>query len=129
MESKIKNFFLSVLCVFTGASCSTAEDAAKLSPAEAWNKINSGALVIDVRTAGEFGSGHLDKAVHIPFDEIAERRSELGGDHTREIVLYCRSGRRSEIAVQTLRRLGYQNVYNGGGYTDLLAQKGMGSAS
>ena len=77
-------------------------------------------LIIDVRTIDEYQQGHVREAVNIPFDEIATRIVALAPDHDTRIVLYCRSGRRASIAEQTLRQLGYQQVKNQGGLSDML---------
>jgi rhodanese-related sulfurtransferase len=70
-----------------------------------------GARVVDVRTAQEFAAGHVPGAVNIPFDEISRRAAEVG-DPEAPVVLYCRSGRRSAIAGDVLRRLGFEKVYD-----------------
>lgn len=80
-------------------------------------------LLIDVRNAEEHQAGHLPHSHHIPHDQIAQRIGELATDKHTPIRLYCRSGRRSEIATQALIALGYTDVQNLGGYEDLLAQK------
>jgi phage shock protein E len=76
-------------------------------------------LWIDVRTAEEYRVGHLEGAVHIPFDEIEQKITTISADKTQDIQLYCRSGRRSGIALETLRRMGYNNVTNAGAYEQL----------
>jgi phage shock protein E len=76
-------------------------------------------LWIDVRTAEEYRAGHLEGAVHIPFDEIEQKITAISADKTQDIQLYCRSGRRSGIALETLRRMGYNNVTNAGAYEQL----------
>jgi phage shock protein E len=76
-------------------------------------------LVIDVRTVGEYRQSHVLEAVNIPFDEIAGRIAAFAPDRDTRIVLYCRSGRRSGIAEQTLRQLGYQQIENRGGLHDM----------
>jgi phage shock protein E len=81
--------------------------------------IAQGALVIDVRTAEEFAAGHLEGALNIPYDVIATKLDTIGPDKQRSVVVYCRSGRRSGIAQQTLKSHGYTNVVNGGAFTDL----------
>lgn len=86
----------------------------------AWDAIAGGAPVIDVRTDAEFQQGHLPGAVNIPFDQIASRLTELPSDKSRTIVLYCRSGRRSGIAKQTLEEVGFTNAINAGGYEALM---------
>lgn len=84
--------------------------------------IKKGAKVIDVRTAGEFNSGHLDTAVNIPYQDISKRISEVSSNKDDLIVVYCRSGRRSGIAQKTLQSNGYTNVVNGGGFKPLSAE-------
>ena len=76
------------------------------------------AVLIDVRSAEEFSSGSLPGARRIGHEEIAEQIATLAPDKSTPIVLYCRSGRRSSIAQDTLQALGYSNVSNAGGYED-----------
>ncbi|CAH0991191.1 hypothetical protein SIN8267_01293 [Sinobacterium norvegicum] len=78
-------------------------------------------LWIDVRTAEEFDRGHVAQAVNIPFDVIADHIAAVSPDKQAEIYLYCRSGRRSGIALKTLQDLGYSKVTNVGGLTDAQA--------
>ncbi|SSY70783.1 rhodanese-like domain-containing protein [Alysiella crassa] len=77
---------------------------------------------IDVRTADEYQAGHLSDAHHIPHDEIAGKIASLVPDKNTPINVYCRSGRRSEIALQELKKLGYTNLTNHGAYDDLVKQ-------
>ena len=79
---------------------------------------------IDVRSAEEFNSGHLQDAVNIPHDKIIEGVKALGSDKDAPINLYCRSGRRAEAALTELKNAGYTNVTNHGGYEDLV-KKGL----
>jgi len=76
-------------------------------------------LIIDVRTVGEYRQEHVRQSVNIPHDEIANRIAAFAPDRDARIVLYCRSGRRSGIAEQTLRQLGYRQVENRGGLNDM----------
>ena len=76
-------------------------------------------LVIDVRTASEYQQAHIRQAVNVPFDQIADRIAALAPDQEARIVLYCRSGRRSGIAEQTLRQLGYRQEENHGSLDDM----------
>ena len=70
------------------------------------------ATVVDVRTDEEFNTGHYSDAVHIPFDEIPSRASELEVDKDELVVVYCRSGNRAAKAKASLEKLGYTNVIN-----------------
>jgi hydroxyacylglutathione hydrolase len=72
--------------------------------------------VVDVRSANEWGSGHIPGAVHIPLGYLADRTRELPTD--RPIVVQCQSGGRSSIAASVLARMGFANVTNlSGGIT------------
>jgi phage shock protein E len=75
---------------------------------------------IDVRTADEYASGHVGEAVHIPYEEIGVRISEVTTDKDAEIYVYCRSGRRSGIAKAALDEAGFTRVVNAGGLEDAL---------
>ena len=79
---------------------------------------------IDVRSAEEFNSGHLQNAVNIPHDQIIEGIKSVSSDKNAPINLYCCSGRRAEVALNELKKAGYTNVTNHGGYDDLV-KKGL----
>jgi phage shock protein E len=75
-------------------------------------------LVIDVRTEAEWNNGHLEGAVLIPYDVIGEKIGTVAKDKSKPIYVYCRTGRRSQIAKEALERLGYKNVKNLGSLQD-----------
>ena len=78
-------------------------------------------VVIDVRTPEEFASGHVDGAINIPYDTISAKLPALSKiDKNENILLYCRSGRRSAIAKQSLAELGYRKLQDGGGIDSLV---------
>lgn len=64
--------------------------------------------VLDVRTPEEFVAGHVPGAVNIPYDRLASRIAEVPKD--RDVVLYCRSGRRAGLAAETLAAGGYKRL-------------------
>lgn len=68
--------------------------------------VEGGALLVDVRTPGEFASGHIGGAVNIPVQDLEGRLAELGSKE-RPIVLYCRSGARSAHAARVLNNAGF----------------------
>lgn len=72
-------------------------------------------VLLDVRTAEEFNSGHIPTAVLLPYDQIEDKSEKLLNDKNKEIIVYCRSGRRSAIALDMLVKLGYTNVKDFGG--------------
>lgn len=102
---------------------STLATAADQDPKVAWQKIEAGALVVDVRTPGEFAQGHLPNAINIPYEQINTEFANKQIAKDRSVVVYCRSGNRSGIANKMLVSEGYTHVYNGGGYQMLMSQK------
>lgn len=74
------------------------------------------ALVVDVRTPGEFNAGHLESSINIPLDEIQNHVNDFKNSGSR-IVLICRSGARSGRATKFLQSYGIDAV-NGGAWTD-----------
>ena len=74
---------------------------------------------IDVRSAEEYSTGHVEGAPNIPHDVIGEKIASVQPDKDAEIHVYCRSGRRAGIAKETLEGMGYTNVTNAGGYDDV----------
>ncbi len=76
--------------------------------------------VIDVREINEFESGHFEGAINIPLGSIPMRIAELKAMNG-PIVVYCRSGNRSGMAMSLLKQAGLIDVYNGGALEDILA--------
>jgi len=74
---------------------------------------------IDVRTGFEYGLGHIEGAINIPYDEISSRIKSITEDKDAKIHLYCRSGNRSGKALKTLQSLGYTKAINEGGYNEI----------
>lgn len=73
--------------------------------------VADGVKVVDVRTPDEYAAGHVPGAVNIPYDEMEKRYAELGPPAT-PLLLYCHSGRRSGVAVQTLKEKGFTRLYD-----------------
>ena len=80
-------------------------------------KINEGALIIDVRTHEEFAGGGYPKAKNIPLDELGAGMDKLPKD--KPIVLYCASGMRSGQAARMLQAAGFSDVTSAGGLSDM----------
>ena len=75
---------------------------------QAQDIINSGAVLIDVRTSEEYNCEHIPNAVNIPIDQI----NTIAYAKDTKIIVYCQSGTRSRQAVQTLVDMGYTNLYD-----------------
>jgi phage shock protein E len=69
-----------------------------------------GLVVLDVRTADEFAAGHVPGARNVSHDLLASRLGELAGARDKQVVLYCRSGRRTLLAEDILRKAGFKNI-------------------
>jgi rhodanese-related sulfurtransferase len=78
----------------------------------------NGALLVDVRSAGEFASANAPGTINIPLPELGSRLSEI--PKSAPVVLCCASGTRSGMAKLLLKKNGYQNVYNIGTWSKLL---------
>jgi phage shock protein E len=88
----------------------------QMGPAAALEHLKQGAKVIDVRSAGEFQSGHLPNAINIPLGDLEQQISQQVTNKKQVLLLHCASGVRSGMGVKTLKRLGYTNVFNLGSY-------------
>ena len=80
---------------------------------------NDNYIVVDVRTKNEYDSGHVIGSINIPYDEIDEN---IDLDNTKTIMVYCQSGKRSSIAANALKSLGY-DVYDLGAYENISLPK------
>ncbi len=87
-----------------------------VSPATAREWLNKGALVIDVRSEGEFQQRHLPQAINIPLGRLDAEISRRAPDKEQAILLHCLSGTRSGMAQAQLKRMGYRHVFNLGSY-------------
>ena len=82
-------------------------------------KNNPDAIIVDVRHDDEYKAGHIPGAVLLTMETItAKTAAKVLPDKTQMILIYCRSGRRSKIAAQTLLELGYTNLIEFGGILD-----------
>lgn len=80
--------------------------------------------LIDVRSAGEYAGGHIDGALNLPLDRLAQDVARTVPDRGTPLLLYCQSGMRSGMACQALQQMGYTQVRNGGGVGGLSLQLG-----
>ena len=92
----------------------------QISAEEAKKIMDSGEehIILDTREQDEFDEGHIPGAILISYTEIEERSKEMLPDKDAQILVYCRSGRRSKIASESLAKLGYTNVKEFGGIID-----------
>jgi len=79
--------------------------------------VKNGAQIVDVRTPGEYQSGHIRGSKNIPLQVLASKLNVL--DKSKPVITCCASGMRSASAKSMLLQKGFSEVYNGGGWTSL----------
>ncbi len=80
--------------------------------------VKDGATILDVRTKGEYGSGHIRGSVNIPVEQLSKNLQKFK-DKKRPIITCCESGMRSASAKGILKSNGFINVHNGGRWMSL----------
>lgn len=115
-----KIFFLVVICLLiTGCGSDnkmSSNSINTISVDEVKSLVDSfndqdNLVIIDVRTNEEYKEGHIKNSINIPVDNI----EKINYRKDTKIVLYCRSGNRSNQAALKLKSLGYENIYDMGG--------------
>ena len=97
-----------------------------LSAADATQLINRrNAVVVDLRSAEQFGQGHLPQARNYPFEELSAKATQIAKNKTAPLLLVCQSGQRARKAEQVLTDAGYAEVYSLQGGLDAWQTAGM----
>ncbi|MBQ1329638.1 MAG: rhodanese-like domain-containing protein [Mogibacterium sp.] len=116
---KHKNLVLVMALIMTTAfilgSCGTGYKQISQDEAMKIMEEESGFLIVDVRRPDEFAEGHIEGAINVPNEGIAEEMPEELPDKDQLLLIYCRTGRRSKEASEKLAKIGYKNVYEFGG--------------
>lgn len=118
-------FVLIALFAFSFIACkknktNTKSKYEKISSAQAKEIMDNQTdyIILDVRTPFEYEEEHIEGAILIPDNEIAQKAEETLKDKDQLILVYCRSGRRSKLASDELIKLGYTNIKDFGGIID-----------
>jgi rhodanese-related sulfurtransferase len=82
--------------------------------------VKNGAVILDVRSPGEYAGGHIKGSTNIPVSDLARQLSKL--DKTKTIITCCASGARSGVAKAMLSTSGFAEVFNGGAWNALEAK-------
>jgi len=90
----------------------------RITSEEAQPMMTDDVVILDVRTQEEYDGGHIRSAILLPYEEIARKAESILADKDQTILVYCRSGRRSEIAARALIDMGFTNVIDFGGILD-----------
>lgn len=80
--------------------------------------VRNGAIILDVRSKGEYAGGHIKGSINISLDTLQANLNKLK-DKNKPIITCCASGMRSASAKNILKSNGYSQVYNGGGWNGL----------
>lgn len=102
------------------ASPAVSDAYQKIKPEDVKKMMDDGddVIIVDVRTAEEYNSGHLVGAVNIPVETITDKKPAELPDRDAMIIIYCRTGNRTVTAYKKLTELGYTNVHDMGGIVD-----------
>ena len=132
MKNKLRNskkiismYLYTLLCLLLLSGCSqnetiTETNYMQITAKEAKNIMDNETdyIILDVRTEEEFIEGHIAGAILIPDYEITEKAEKILIDKDQLILVYCRSGRRSKLAADSLVTMGYTNIKEFGGIID-----------
>ena len=80
--------------------------------------IEQGAVIVDVRSKGEYNGGHIKGSKNIPLNSIGQNLKKVG-DKNKPVITCCASGMRSASAKNILEAAGFTQVHNGGGWRTL----------
>ena len=96
------------------SACSTSSKSIVNENAEAFAATiqNSGVVVLDVRTSGEFESGHIANSVNIDVEAGSFENEIANLDKNAQYAVYCHSGRRSGIAAELMEKNGFKEIHN-----------------
>ena len=107
---------LVIACIIVLVVVMILKKRSQISLESARQELKRGALVVDVRSAGEYASNHLPGTLHVPLEQIQKVMPERVADKTQVLLLHCASGMRSGMAGAILRKMGYTRVFNLGSY-------------
>ena len=101
----------------------------RITSEEAKRMIDEGDVaIVDVRTESEYDEAHIPGAISLPFDEIGTNKLGPLPDLDETIIVYCRTGVQSKLAVGKLMSIGYTDVYDLGGIRDWMYSTERGSS-
>ena len=114
IKAPLGAFFVALISTLTlGVSTAWANDL------EIIREGLSSPVIVDVRTEREFGGGALDGAVNHPVEGLPGTLLDMGVELDEEVIVYCRSGRRSAQAKTLLKAAGFKLVFDGGAMSKL----------
>ena len=117
MTSDVWQYLVVALITVMALGVWTLMRRSRLVPeAEARRLLAAGAVVVDVRSRGEYGAGHLPGVINVPLDGLGAAIAGVVPDRSTAVLLHCHSGGRSAVAQMILRRAGYAGAHNLGSF-------------
>ena len=112
MNSSLIKSISVILIIVSALSVTISASAKDITQTQVQQLIKSEKpfILLDVRTVEEFVDGHIPNAVNIPHKALESRLAELSKAKNTQIVIYCRSGRRAEVAKQVLVENGFSHL-------------------
>lgn len=113
-----KRRVLSIVALATGvlvlSGCSSSSSGVTSMDAQSFSKKvqEAGVVTLDVRTRGEFSQGHILGAINIDVEAGTFQNEVRKLDKTKTYAVYCQSGRRSGIATEEMKKLGFEHLFN-----------------
>ncbi len=101
---------LLVLTACGGEEVSGIPGATEIAPEVFGSQPIGTYLILDVRTPAEYAAGHLKNALNVPHDRLADRMSDLRKYASVPVLVYCKSGKRAALAIETLGGAGFTNL-------------------
>ncbi len=101
---KLFNLFIIMLLI---TACSSSKKYTTIDTNKALELIDTGVIILDVRTVDEFNREHIPNAINIPLDDV----TSVEFDKNTPIIVYCQTGIRSKEAISKLVEMGYTNLY------------------
>lgn len=112
--------------MLSGCSSSSGSVTSMDVPSFSMKTQEAGVITLDVRTRGEFNQGHIAGAINIDVESDTFQNEVSKLDKTKSYAVYCQSGRRSAIAADEMKKLGFEHLFNlSNGMNDWMSQ-GMG---
>lgn len=108
----LRTFLAVLLLLFGISSYAETPQVGAITASELSQRLqkSKAPVILDVRSPGEYASGHIKGALNVPHDKLESRLGEMPKDKSTEIVVYCQSGGRAGTAESILVKKGYTNI-------------------